>query len=168
MIPVLNLCLGKGRLAIDTPVYRFFAPDQAAVQGEFAKFPDNGGFIGVVHGEIRSLPFAKYSQAFELLSLNVNIFFSVTPAVLSDFHLTHLRLLGSKLFVHLMLYGQTVTIPTRHVRGIKASHLFGFYYYILEYFIERCTHMNVAICIRRAIMEHVLVPAFCDFTNLMV
>lgn len=64
--------------------------------------------------------------------------------------------LGAVLLLNLPLNWQSVTIPARHIRRIKAQHLVRAIDNILQYFVKRVPQMDVAIRKGRAIMQNEL------------
>ena len=87
LIGVLNLGLGQGGLAVATPQNRFFVSGQIPFYGKGATFLGDGGFIGMVHGQIGVVPIPHDAQAFKLLPLNVNVAFGVQTALFPDLDL---------------------------------------------------------------------------------
>ena len=54
-----------------------------------------------------------------------------------------------------MLDRQTVTIPTRHKRGIETAHGLGFDDDVLKHFLHGMADMNIAVRIRRAVVQNI-------------
>jgi hypothetical protein len=77
----------KGGPAGDAPVDRFFAPVHAPVEGKSPEFPYDRCLISVIHGEIRIVPLSQNTEAFELLSLDVDELLRILSAFLPDLSL---------------------------------------------------------------------------------
>ena len=78
------------------------------------------------------LPVPQHPQAHEFGALDVDELFGVGPAALADLYLGQAPALGLQLLAHLMLDGQAVAIPARHVGAVVAGHLAGLDDDILE------------------------------------
>jgi hypothetical protein len=64
-----------------------------------------------------------------------------------------------------VLDGKAMTIPSRNIRGIESSHLFGFNDDILQNLVKGGTHVNMPVGIRGTVMEHIALPAFRRFSD---
>ena len=68
--------------------------------------------------------------------------------------LAHLQRRKPARFLHDLVFDrQSVAIPARHVGRAKAGHGFGFHDEILQDFVERSAHVNVAVRKGRTVME---------------
>jgi hypothetical protein len=135
-IVVFDLGLGQGSLAAAAPVDRFFAAKQAAVQGELAALPGDGGLVAVIHGQVWIVPLTHHAQTFEFVTLDIDKLFGVSPARATNLGLGHLFLFGAQFFVHIVLDGQSVAVPTGNVNGVETGHLPGADDNILEDFVQ--------------------------------
>ena len=92
----------------------------------------------------------------------------IGSAVPSDFDLAQPLFLAAKLLVHLVFYGKTVTVPTRHVWRVKSVHLAGTDHYVFQDLIQGRTNMDVSICIRGPIMQNEHRPTQRQFPDLFI
>ena len=68
--------------------------------------------------------------------------------------LAHFERRKAARFLHDFVFDrQSVAIPARHIRRAKAGHRFRFHDEILEDFVERGAHVDVAIGERRPVMQ---------------
>ena len=55
-----------------------------------------------------------------------------------------------------LLNGQAVGVPAGNIGRVKAGHTFIFYDNILQHLVQHVAGVNVAVGIRRAVMQHKL------------
>ena len=67
-----------------------------------------------------------------------------------------------------MLDRQSVAVPTRHVRRVEAHHRLRLDDDVLEDFVQRVAHVNVAVRVRRAVVQNRLRPPFRLLANELV
>jgi len=155
----------QSRATAGTPVDRLLAPDHAAGLEEPSQFPRDGRFIVIGHGQVRIIPLAEHPQPFELVALNIDEAFGVGAAVTPDLDQRQGRLAGTQFAIHLMLDGQPMTVPARHVDRIKPAHLAALDDHVLENLIESRTQVDVAVGIGRTVMKDVPGSAFTLFSQ---
>ncbi len=63
------------------------------------------------------------------------------------------------LFLDLPFDRQAMAIPARHVIGIEPQHLLAARHHVLKNLIERMADMDVAVGVRRTVVEHESRPA---------
>ena len=165
---ILNFSLGQGRLTGKAPVDRFFTSNQTAVLSKFSAFPGDGGFVAIVHGQVRIIPDSHHAQALEFFALNVDKLLGIGPAQSTNLGHAEIFLFFAEFFVHIMLDGQAVAIPARHVDGIVPCHLSGPDNDVFQYFIERRSDVNIPIGIRGSVVKNKLLPSFGTFSYLFV
>jgi len=76
--------------------------------------------------------------------------------------------LGAVFLLDLPLDRQAVAVPARHVIGIVAEHLLAARHDVLENFIERVADMDVAVGVRRAVMQDEFLAALGGFAQAIV
>ena len=134
---------------------RFPAAVKGAVLGEAGQLAGGNPFVVVGHRQVRAVPVAKDPQPLEFLPLDVDEFGGILPALLAHLQLCHFMFLRSKILLHLQFDRQPMAVPSRGVRGIKPAHPLAFEDDVLEDLVERMPYVNMAICVRRAIVQHV-------------
>ena len=102
------------------------------------------------------VPVAQHPQALEFLALDVDELFGIGPAALANLHLGQAPAFGLQLLAHLVLDGQAVAIPARHVGAVVARHLAGLDDDILENLVEGVSQVNVAVGIGGPVVQHKL------------
>src|SRR4030067_3033533 len=106
-------------------------------------------------GQIGRIPVRRYTESFELISLNVYIVICIFTAQLSYIMSSHTLFLRAKLFIYLMFYRKPMAVPSGCVRGIKSLHSLRPYNDIFENLIQCVTDVYVAISIWPSIMEDI-------------
>src|SRR3972149_7981218 len=118
--------------------------------------------------QIRRIPVSRHTEAFELLTLYIHIFFRILTAQLSYVMPAHPLFLRSKLFINLMFYRKPMAVPTGCVRGIKPLHSLRPYNDIFEDLIQRMTDVDIAIGIWRAVVENIFFSILTCFPEFFV
>ena len=154
VIVVLHLSLGQGGYAMGAPVNGFFAPVNVALAQKVHELPGDGGFVVVTHGEVGVFPVPDHPQALELLPLDVYPALGVFPALLPDDELGKLPPFDLELLFHVELDGKAVTVPARDVGAVVARHAAAFHDEVLEHLVESRSHVDVAVGIGGAVVEH--------------
>ena len=104
-------------------MHRLFAAIDAPGQGNLAVFGNYPGGIVIGHGQIGIKPVPLHPQPHKILPLNIDKFKGVLPAAPAHLQLRQFRPFFLEFFINLMLDGQAVTVPARHVGAVKAAHL---------------------------------------------
>ena len=168
MILIFHLCLSQGRLAGGAPVDRFLPLVNRTVQKKLSELPHNRRLVFKIHGEIGILPLPKDPKSFEFLSLNLHKFGCIIPASLPDLNDRELSFFHTEALLHLMLNGQSMTIPSWNIMAIKPRHELRFHDEVLQDFIQGCPDVNVSIGIGRTIMKNIFGSSFCLLTQLVI
>ena len=100
----------------------FFAFDQITGFLDFAQVAHDVGFGAEIHGFVRIVPIPDDAQADKVFFLTRNLLFGVFTAQLAKFG--GRNLFAVQFFNH-QFNRQTVAIPTRNIRRIKARPSFG-------------------------------------------
>ncbi len=111
------------------------------------------GFIFLIHRQIWMIPIAQDPQALELLALDLRILLGVCVAKPADLDRRHLSRFRTKIGSDLVLDRQSVAIPSRHVRCLKALHALEAHEDILQRLVDHMPDVDVAICERRAVVQ---------------
>ena len=88
--------------------------------------------------------------------MNVDEFSGVGAALGANLRDGHSGLPLAKLLIDLELNRQAVAVPTRNIRRIEARHAFGLHNKIFQDFVERGAEMDVAVGVRRTVMQNIL------------
>ena len=108
----------------------------------------------MVQGYIRVIPIAQHAQAFEVLALDINPVQGEIVAFAAQSEDIQLLAVQAQLLNAGVLNGHAVGIPAGYIRCIKALGIFIFYNDILQNFVQSSTHVNLAVGIGRAIVQH--------------
>ncbi len=157
IILVFDLGLRKRGLLDDAPHDRLRTAVEQAVRREFHDLARDLRFGGETHRRIRMIPVADHAEALEFLALHIDPMRRKGAALIAeliDRHLVLVFALGAIFLLDLPFDRQAVTIPARHVIGILAEHLLGTGDEILQDLVQRMTDMDVAVGVRRPIMQH--------------
>ena len=68
----------------------------------------------------------------------------------------------------LVLDGQSVAVPARHVGGVETGQGFGADDDVLENLVQRVTDVDAAVGVRRAVVQHELGPAGRGLADFLV
>ena len=93
-------------------------------------------------------PIAEHAEPLELFALDVDEFSRKRFALFADLERRKL----ARLFDHFVFDWKAMTIPTGDVRRALTKHRLRFHHEILEDFVERRAHVDVAVGKWRAIM----------------
>ena len=113
------------------------------------------------------LPVAFDAEPLELLALHLDPMLGIGAAFLAErdhrrgIRQVRLRLvLGAiVLLLDLPFDRQAVAVPARHVVGVVAEHLLAARHQVLEDLVERVPDMDVAVGVRRAVVQDEFRPA---------
>jgi hypothetical protein len=111
------------------------------------------------------VPIADHAEPLELGALHVDPVRGEIPALLAeldDRHLVLRLLLGSVFLLDLPFDRQAVTVPARHVDRVLAEHVLGAVHHVLQDLVERGAEMDVAVGVRRPVMQYEFGPASGD------
>ncbi|SLM48254.1 protein of unknown function [Nitrospira japonica] len=168
MIVILHFRLGQRGLILRTPQHRLETLVDAPTLHELAELPHDRRFVARIHGQIRVLPIAERAQTLKLFALDVAELLGIFPAEPADRRGIEGLLLFAEILQHLMLDRQTMAIPTRHIRHVKARHGFRLDDDVLENLVQGVADMNSAVGIRRTVVEDVAGPPLPGLLDLFV
>ncbi|CAH0179738.1 hypothetical protein SRABI106_01071 [Rahnella aquatilis] len=106
-----------------------------AVTDDFTQRTNDVGFSFEVHGQVRMIPVAQHAQTDEVFLLAFNLLCCVFTAGFTEFCCRDfLARLADQLF-DFKLDWQTMTVPARHIRRIKARQSFGLNDHVFKNFV---------------------------------
>src|SRR5215469_6479751 len=108
------------------------------------------------------------ADALKLLALQIEIFLRVLAACATHLRRSHLQFLAAKFFVDFDLNWKAVAIPSRDVWGVEAGHRLRFHNKIFERLIQCVAEVDLAVGIRRAVVQQVLGSTFSRFSNSLI
>jgi hypothetical protein len=153
---ILDLGLGQRGLLDWRPHHRLGAAVQLAALGELQQLADDGGFGVVFHRQIRIGPVAHYAEPLELGLLHGHPFLGIGAAFgaeLRDGDVVLVELLRAVRFLDLPLDRQAVAIPAGDVGRVLAHQRLAADDDVLQHLVHRVAHVDVAVRIRRAVMQ---------------
>ena len=159
LVLVLDLGLGQGGLAVHAPVHRLQALVHQVAPHEAPELARDRRLVGGRHRAVRVLPVTEDPETTELSPLDVDELgrvLATAPPLLERIHrLAHVdrRLVESQLHVHLVLDGQPVAVPARHVDRVVPEHRAGLDDQVLQDLVERGPHVDVAVGVRRPVVQ---------------
>ena len=159
MVVIFHLGFGQGRVAGTAPVNGLFGADDVAFFHKIGQFTRRGGLIGGFHAHVGIVPVTQHAQPLELLALHINPFGRVVAAELAHHMGGQLFFLFLELLFHLVFNGQAVAVPAGHIARGKALHVARLDHNILENLVQRRAHVNMAVGIGRAVVQHIDAPA---------
>ena len=106
--------------------------------------------VGRVHGAVGPLPVAQYAQAFEVLTLLVNLLGGKCTAL--GLHVVPSQVAAMQFFDGVFNW-QAVAVPARDVLRIKTAQLLALDNHVLENFVQRVANMQFAVGVGRAVVQ---------------
>jgi hypothetical protein len=125
----------------------------------------------VLHGEIGIVPLAHHAEPLELPGLHVHPFLGIGAAFGAELRLRHRILVELTLAIFLLdlpFDRQAVAVPTGHVGRVLAEQGLGAHDDVLQDLVHRMAHVQVAIGVRRAVVEDEALAALADVAELFV
>ena len=114
-------------------------------------------------------PIAEHAEPFEFFALNRNIFFRILLAQTANLRLAQRQFLRSAdILFDLQLDRQTVAVPAGNIRRGVAGHRFVFDDYVLENLVERMADVDVAVGVRRPVVQNKLRLSLIGLKNLEI
>ena len=128
-------------------------------------------FGAVVHGQIRVLEIADHAEALEFLGLHADPVGRELAAFLPegvDFDLVLVLALGAVLLFDFPFDRQAMAVPTGHIIGVIAAHLERTGDHVFQDLVERMADVQIAVGVRRAIVQHIFRLALGVFAQALV
>ncbi|RMS08110.1 hypothetical protein ALP75_200319 [Pseudomonas syringae pv. actinidiae] len=165
LVLVFDFGFGQCRTAIEAPVDRFQALEDETALDHLGQRADFSGFVGEVHGQVRVAPVTQHTQTDELGLLAFDLFGRIGTAQLTRAVCGEVLAVGH---FDLVLDRQTMTVPTRHIGGIEARQGFGAQDHVLENLVDRMTDVNIAVGVRRTVVQDELWTILANLAQLLV
>ncbi len=150
------------------PQHRAQAAIQRAVQHEFADFDGDRGLRGEIHRRIPVRPVAVDAEAAEFARLHRHEMRGMGAAFGAEIDQRDVVLVApgfAVLLLDLPFDRQAVAIPAGDVMRVVARHLAASVDHILEDLVQRMADMDVAVRVRRAVMQNEFFPPLPCFAQ---
>jgi len=152
---VLQLRLGQGGLAPHRPVDGLELLVDQALAHQLCKDLQDPGLVGGVERQVGALEPAQDAKLLELPALELHVLGGVLLASPADRGLVDQGRLGAQIRDDLGLNGQTVAVPPGHVGGVPPRHGLDLDHEVLEHLVDHVAHVDVAVGIRRTVVQDV-------------
>ena len=162
---VLDFRFGQRRTAIEAPVHRLETAKDVAFLKQHTEGADLVRFVAGGHCEVRVVPVAEHAQTLEILFLPLDLLGSIRAAKAKRFLS---RQIAAVEFLDLGFDRHAVAIPSGYVRRIEPGHELRFDDCVLEDLVYRVADMDVAVGIRRPIVQHESWPSARDIPQALV
>ena len=150
LVGVFDFELGQRRAAVETPVDRLeTAVDEAAFDHPL-EGADLLGLVLEVHRAVRAIPLSENAQALEIGHLDRDLLGGEGAA--AGLHVVA-RERAPELLFDRVFDGQSVAIPAGYVLRVEALELACLDDHVLEYFVDRVAHVNLAVGVGRAVVQ---------------
>src|SRR5713101_4134357 len=153
VIFVFDFGFGERGAVVNAPVDWLAPAVDVALLHEIEKSAGDGGLVLMAHRQIGIVPATENAEALEIFFVLLDVAGGELPAELSEFGRRHFPF-STQLFFHLRFDGQSVAIPSRHVRRVMPRHAPGLYDEIFEDFVQAGTQMNFPCGIRRPVVQN--------------
>ena len=166
-VGVLDLGLGKRGRAGWAPVDGLLSPVEEP-SGDAT--PENAHllrFVRRIHGEVGMLPVTEDAESLELSALDGDVALRVGAAALADLELGE-PFLAADFTFHLELDRQPVAVPPGHVGREAAAHRAVLHDDVLQHLVERVADVDVAVGVRRSVVQHEALTAGIRLEELLV
>ncbi len=150
-VGVFNFSFCQRRATVKTPVDGFEAAKYKTFFHDFAQRTKLVGLVAEIHGQVGAVPVGQNTQPFEVQALTLDLFQSVGASL--GLYFTNRQVLAV-FFLDLDFDGHAVAVPAGHIVGIEAIHRAAFNDDVFQDFVDRVADVNVAVGIRRAIVQH--------------
>ena len=151
---VFDLCFGQCRLAVGAPVNGLLALVDVALVRHFAENFQFLRFQMRIEGDIAMCEIADNAHTDEVFLLDLDPFLRVSETLLAEFQRGHVRAIFAGVLEYGVFDRQAMGIPARYIDGFIASHMVVSDDDILQCLIQRMTDVDLAVCIRRAIVQY--------------
>ncbi len=172
MLLVLDLRLGQRGAVGDAPVDGPLLSIEQILRGDLAELANLLRLVVEAQRLVRMVPLAEHAHALELGALHVDELERVLAALLEELVFREralVDLLLAQPLLDVLLDGQTVAVPPGHVVGEVAARVLVLDDDVLEHLVERVAGVQVAVRVRRAVVQHVGRPTLVlleDFLEL--
>ncbi len=151
--------------AVETPVHRLQAAEHVALFDDLRERADFARLIREVHRLVRIVPVAEYAQAPEAHLLLFDLLGGIRARLLHHFG-------GRQRFAELLFDldfdRHAVAVPARHIDRVEARHVARLDDHVLQNLVHRVAEVDVAVRIRRAVVQDELLAALAGGADLFV
>ncbi|MNM88777.1 hypothetical protein D3C81_1010000 [compost metagenome] len=168
LVLIFDFRFSQGRAAVEAPMHRLGAAHDVAVGEDLGQRADFIGFEIEAQCLVRVVPVTDHTQALEIAALDIDLLFGVLAALLAELFGIQLDADLAPLLFDRDLDRQAVAIPARHVGCIKAGQVTRLDDDVLEDLVDRVAQMDLAVGIRRAVVQHEQRAAFGVLAKLRV
>jgi hypothetical protein len=151
LVGVLDLEFGQRTAAVEAPVHRLEAAIDETALDDALERADLARLVGRVHRRVAVLPVAQHAQALEIEHLLRDLFGGVGAAL--RLHLVAAQA-AAVLLLDRVLDRQAVAVPAGDVLGVEAGQLPRLDDHVLEHLVDGVTHVDGAVGIRGAVVQH--------------
>ena len=168
VLAVLDLGLCQSRAAVRAPVHGLQALVDVALLCHLAKNLDLACLELRLQGQIRMLEIADNAQTLELVAHDIDVLGSKLFADLAQFQLGNVLLLITDGGQSLQLDWQAVGIKAGHIGSLETLHVLIADNDILDDLVQGSTHVDITVCVRRAVVQDELRLALVVLHELVV
>ncbi|MNS41262.1 hypothetical protein D3C72_736110 [compost metagenome] len=165
LVGVFDLEFGQRGAAVEAPVHGLEAPVHEAALDHALERAQLAGFIGEVHRLVGVVPFAQHAQALEVDHLLGDLLGGVGAAL--GLHVVAAQVAAELLFDG-VLDRQAVAVPAGHVQRVEAFELARLGDHVLQDLVHRVTHVDLAVGVRRAVVQDELGRAVAGVAQAVV
>ena len=123
---------------------------------DLAQRPHNASLNLRIHGQIRLVPLPHDAESHKVRFLAFYLLRRIVATGLPEGLVVYLDAGLADFLFDLVLDGQTVAVPARHIGCIKTHEPAGFDDHILENLVDRMTDVNAAVGIGRTVVKNEL------------
>ena len=153
VLAVLDFCLSQSGAAVGAPVHGLQALVDVALLGHLAEDFDLAGLELRLQGQVGVLKVTDNAQTLELVAHNVDMLGGELFTDLAQLQLGDVLLFLAQRGQSLQLNGQAVGIKAGHIGSLEALHVLVADDDILDDLVQGGAHVDVAVCIRRAVVQ---------------
>ena len=135
------------------PVNRLLTLVDVTLLGHLAENLNLSSLVVVGQGQIRAIPVANNAQTLELRALRVYVVMCKLLTLGTELSNRNLAAIHAISLDGLTLDRQTVSIPARDIRRLIPHHIARTDDEILENLVQGVAHVQIAVCIRRAVVQ---------------
>jgi hypothetical protein len=168
VIAVLDFSFGERGAAVDAPVDRLLAFVDEPLLHESAERTRDRRLVPEVHRDVGVIPVAEDAEALELFGHHADESLGVGAAGAAKVGHRHVAALRPQLALDTELDRQAVAVVSGHVRRIEARHRSRLDDEILEDLVEGRAEVDLAVRVRRTVVQHELRSAVAAFGDLPV
>jgi len=165
LVLVFDFRFGQGRTAVEAPVHWLQALEDEAALDHLRQGADLAGFVGEIHGLVGVVPIAEHAEADEVGLLPFDLLGGVSAAAFAG---QVRRLVLAEGGFDLVLDGQAVAVPARHIGRIEAGQGARTDDHVLDHLVHRVADVDVAVGVRRAVVQDEFRATFADLPQLPV